>query len=191
MKGITRRLALAASGFVLLLGAGSASAVTLPFFLTLIGVDEGVVAPPIGTTVYQLWMDPSAISGGTFGFDWSIAGSSSFRMTAFTSNPAALLTYNLNTTANTFEGNGGDPNNGNFTALELGTLTVNNNGSGPDYGDITLFAGDYVDSNFALQPATAPQVLAAIVPEPGTLALLGVGMGGLAATVRARRRRIM
>jgi hypothetical protein len=86
-----------------------------------------------------------------------------------------------------FEGNGGDPNNGNFTALDLGTTTVKNIGSGPGYGDITLFAGDYVDSNFALQPATAPQVLGSIILEPGTLALLGVGIGRLAVVVRARR----
>jgi hypothetical protein len=74
-------LALAASGFVLLLGAVSASAVPLPiFFLTLDGRDQGMVFPPLGATVYQLWMDPSAIAGGTFGFDWSIVGTREFRI---------------------------------------------------------------------------------------------------------------
>src|SRR6516165_1317872 len=43
--------------------------------------------------------------------------------------------------------------------------------------------------NFATQPATTPQILAlGEIPEPGSLALLGVGLGGLAAAVRARRR---
>jgi hypothetical protein len=64
--------------------------------------------------------------------------------------------------------------NGNFVPLELGTLTINNTAAPfNDFGDISLFSGDYLDSNFATQPATTPQVLAAIIPEPGTLVLLG------------------
>jgi hypothetical protein len=136
-------------------------------------------------------MDPSAISGGTFGFDWSIAGNGPLKMIAFTPNPAALLTFNLNTTANTFQGNGGDVVNGNFAALELGTLAVDNmDPHGSSSEDITLWKGDYVDSNFTVQPASAPQILAQIAPEPGTLVLLGVGMVGLAVVVRARRQRV-
>jgi hypothetical protein len=187
MKGITRRLALAASGFVFFLGAGSASAVTiLPFFLTLNGTNGGTVTPPTGSTAYQFWVDPSAISGGTFGFDFTILANGSLTMTAFTANPAAELTSNLKS-PNEFLGNGGDVINGNFAPLEIGTLTVANAGGGP--GQITLFLGDYVDSTFVLVPATTPQIFAQ-VPEPGTLVLLGVGMVGLAATVRARRQRL-
>jgi len=94
--------------------------------------------PPIESTVYALWVDPSAISGGTFGFDWNIIADGALTMTAFTANPAALLTYNLNTT--TFEGSGGDRINGNFAPLELGTLTIHNDGSGSvgSESDITL-----------------------------------------------------
>jgi hypothetical protein len=184
-------LALSATGFVLLLGlgAGSASAVTLPFFLTLDGTNGGTVTPPVGSTVYQLWVDPSAIAGGTFGFDFSIFGAGSLKMTAFAANPAAIVTPNLNTTGNFFLGNAGDTNNGNFTALEIGTLTVNNTGPLNTPGDITLFTGDYVDSNFAGVPATAPQILALVtaIPEPGTLLLLGVGVSGLAILVRRSR----
>jgi hypothetical protein len=136
--------------------------------------------------VYQLWVDPSAITGGTFGFDYSIFGAGGLKMTAFTANAAALLTNNLNTTANSMLGNGGDTNAGNFTPLEMGTLTVVASGAP---GDITLWTGDYVDSTILnLFPATAPQILALVVPEPGTLVLLGVGVSGIAILVRRSRR---
>jgi hypothetical protein len=137
--------------------------------------------------VYGLWVDSSAISGGTFGFDWNIIGAGDMKVTAFTPNPAALLTFNLNTTADTFQGSRGDRINGNFTPLELGTLTI----SLANVGDITLWTGDYIDANHNTLSATAPQVLAiTFIPEPGTLLLLGVGMGGLAVAVRARRQRV-
>jgi hypothetical protein len=88
----------------------------------------------------------------------------------------------------------GDPINGNSTAFELGTMTIANDGSGP--GDVTLWSADAVDAKFTDRNGTmtgpgsltVPQVLAIAAPEPGTLLLLGVGVGGLVA-VRARRPR--
>jgi hypothetical protein len=80
----------------------------------------------------------------------------------------------------------GDGINGNSTPFEIGTVTIANDGSGP--GDVTLWSGDYIDANFKELPGTAPQTLAIAAPEPGTLLLLGVGVGGIIA-VRARRPR--
>ena len=74
-------------------------------------------------------------------------------------------------------------------------MTISNSGNGP--GDITLAVeiGQhttpiYTDTNFNNHTVTYPQTIAvaAPVPEPGTLLLLGVGVGGLMA-VRARRKR--
>ena len=97
MKRLLGRFALVASGFVLFLGlgVGSASALTFPFYLTPGGSPGVSVTPGAGATAYQLWVDPSAITGGTFGFDWDIYANGSLTMTAFAANPAALLTSNL------------------------------------------------------------------------------------------------
>jgi hypothetical protein len=39
-------------------------------------------------------------------------------------------------------------------------------------------------------PSMTPQILAQIVPEPGTFVVLGVEMGGLAEVARIRRTRV-
>jgi hypothetical protein len=46
----------------------------LPFFLTLDGTNKGTVAPPIGPTVYQFWVNPfhNNPDQTIFGFDFNI-----------------------------------------------------------------------------------------------------------------------
>jgi hypothetical protein len=86
---------------------------------------------------------------------------------------------------------------GNSTPFEVGSMSIANDGSGA--GTVTvgeIFGGspyyndaNQISGNF---PVTVPQTLAlaAPVPEPGTLILLGAGLGGLAAFVRARHQRV-
>src|SRR5215472_13935791 len=118
-------------------------------------------------------------------------------MTAFTANATNGTTANLCLTATGCAGGVGfqelsfisGATAGNATPFEIGVLTIASPVT-PLVGDVTLFTGDYTGSDFLLHQATAPQVLAGIIPEPGTLVLSGVGMGGLAAAVRARRQRV-
>jgi hypothetical protein len=185
MKQISR---FAQAGFALLLGlaAGSASAVSLPFFLLPGGTAGGPpVTPGAGSTVFQLWVDPSAIAGSTFGIDGQLEAHGALTMTAFAGSAANGTTANLNTTTQNLNFVSGDAVNSNSTPFEIGTLTIANSGAG--LGDVTLFTGDFIDSNFATQPATTPQTIA-FVPEPGTLLLLGAGVGGIAVLIGRSRK---
>jgi hypothetical protein len=83
----------------------------------------------------------------------------------------------------------GDALNGNVTPFEAGTLTIANSGSGP--GDLTVWSGESVNTDFVDVLNTGPQVLAVAAPEPSALLLLGVGIGGLAAAAGARRHRTL
>jgi hypothetical protein len=84
--------------------------------------------------------------------------------------------------------------------FQIGTMTINNSGKPPCQtppcngpGEIVLGLGgnpEYSDTNFNLHAITGEQIIAvtAQVPEPGTLLLHGIGLGGLA--VGGRRSRV-
>ena len=208
-----RALAFAAAVLAFRLGVGSASADPIPFvYLVPTGPTTVPTVVPVGTSTVQLWVDPSGVNApgctpqlpgqglptcvGTYNETVNVVANGSLTMTAFSpiTGAPAFTTSNLQpcpfgviqncSTVLLFVA--GDAINGNFTPFELGSMTIANDGSGP--GEVTLWTGDYLDAKFNDRNATLPQVLAIAAPEPGTLLLQGVGLGGLVA-VQARRPR--
>ena len=189
MNKAFRKLAAVAAGCVLIVGFGagsaSAAAVDIGFFFMPGGSSGGApITVPGGTTNLQLWVDDTnAVGGGAFGVaDIKIISGGVLSMNTWAPNTNVGTSSLIGNTLNIANALGITATAG---AFELGTINVVNAGG---VGDITLFSGDYLSAASSLQVTmTLPQTLAAVVPEPGTLLLLGMGIGGLGVLIRRSR----
>lgn len=133
-----------------------------------------------GMHTINLWADPtSAANGGTFGIqDILIQASGGISVVDFRCDAGANCIAGIpgDPTTQVFF-TGGDDVNGDFAPFELGTITLN---VGPGAGVFQLLSGTALGGDFVGGSVDLPVVVAQAVPEPGTAALIGLGLLALA-----------
>lgn len=159
-----------------LIPAGSATNLDLVFSTT--GTDD-----PLSLCV--------AGPGCIFGWTGTLSTTGSLQITGYDASGNANTAAGAGNTscdgsflpASSCQTNGGDAANGEVgLSIVMFSLTV----SGGSPGDQLLYTGDFTLSDFS-SAAIQNQVLATVVPEPGTLTLLGAGVALLAVARRRSR----
>ena len=169
-----------AAALVALTAPATAWAQALQFFEASAGSGNTLVVnqPVPGGLLLNLDYDASSAEFGTlFGFfvEVGVGPVGDLTLDVFTCE-AAICLANLSGFPNSFTVSAGDDIQGETGVMNLGLLTISGT-----FGTVEILGGTYFDEDAPnFERDIDPFVLAQVVPEPGTLILLGAGLAGLA-----------